>query len=186
MVVIKKYSNRRLYDTELSRYITLDELAARVRAGGDVRVQDAKTGADLTQPTLAQIILESRGAARLLPTPLLVSLIRMDDHDLTEFLGKYMAWALQIYHQARRGVQAMMPFSPFNLFGMPTLGGFPSPPAYQAPFAPPLNASQPDFEPDDVAQELDEMPRAEKAEVARLREELAELKAVVLSGRERK
>ena len=65
MTVVKKYSNRRLYDTGDSRYITLEELAEKVRAGAEVRVIDAKTDEDLTQSTLAQIILESRGAARL-------------------------------------------------------------------------------------------------------------------------
>ena len=60
-VIVKKYANRRLYDGEESRYVTLDELAAKVKRGTDVRVFDAVTGEDLTQATFAQIILESRG-----------------------------------------------------------------------------------------------------------------------------
>lgn len=111
-VVIKKYGNRRLYDTEESRYITLEELAASIRAGTDVRVVDAKSGADLTQSTLAQIILESRGASRLLPVPLLVQLIRMGDEALAEFLGRYLSAALELYQQARQGAQAVAPFNP--------------------------------------------------------------------------
>ena len=112
-VVVKKYSNRRLYDTGESRYITLDELAAKIRTGQDVRVIDAKTNADLTQATLAQIILESRRAARLLPVPLLTQLIRMGDDALAEFFSKYMSFALELYVQARQGAQAMAPFNPF-------------------------------------------------------------------------
>ena len=112
-VVVKKYSNRRLYDTGESRYITLDELAAKIRTGRDVRVIDAKTNADLTQATLAQIILESRRAARLLPVPLLTQLIRMGDDALAEFFSKYMSFALEFYVQARQGAQAMAPFNPF-------------------------------------------------------------------------
>ena len=112
-VVVKKYSNRRLYDTGESRYITLDELAAKIRTGQDVRVIDAKTNADLTQATLAQIILESRRAARLLPVPLLTQLIRMGDDALAEFFSKYMSFALEFYVQARQGAQAMAPFNPF-------------------------------------------------------------------------
>jgi len=81
-VIVKKYSNRRLYDTEGSSYVTLEELADKIRQGADVRVLDAKTGEDLTQATLTQIILESRGAARLLPIPLLLQLIRMGDDAL--------------------------------------------------------------------------------------------------------
>jgi len=85
MRIVKKYSNRRLYDTDESRYITLDELAQLVRGGSDVFVQDAKSGEDLTQVTLAHVILESRGGGRLLPVPLLVQMIRMGDDALAEF-----------------------------------------------------------------------------------------------------
>lgn len=113
-MVVKKYGNRRLYDTESSRYITLEELAARIRAGDDVQVVDAKTGADLTQTTLAQVILESRGAARLLPVPLLKQLIRMGDDALAEFFGRYVTWALEVYLQMRHGAQAILPFTPLG------------------------------------------------------------------------
>ena len=63
-MIVKKYANRRLYDMDSSRYVTLEELAERIRAGADVKVLDAKTNEDFTQPTLAQIILESRGASK--------------------------------------------------------------------------------------------------------------------------
>src|SRR5207253_10077388 len=112
-LLIKKYGNRRLYDTARSRYITLEELAEIVRREDSVRVVDAKTGEDLTTSTLAQIIVEGRGAARLLPVPLLVQLIRMRDDALAEFLGQYVTWALQVYLQAKEGVQAMAPLNPF-------------------------------------------------------------------------
>ena len=70
-MLIKKYTNRRLYDTDASCYITLEDLAQRVKDGAEVRVVDAKSGADLTQPTLTQILMESRGGQALLPAPLL-------------------------------------------------------------------------------------------------------------------
>jgi polyhydroxyalkanoate synthesis repressor PhaR len=111
-MLIKKYSNRRLYDTETSRYITLDELADRVRAGANVRVVDAQNDDDLTQATLAQVILESRHAAELLPVPLLVQLIRMRDDALAEFFGRYVSWALEVYLRARQGAEAMAQFNP--------------------------------------------------------------------------
>ena len=63
-MLVKKYANRRLYDMEASPYVTLEELAERIRAGAEARVVDAKTNDDITQSTLAQIILESRGAAK--------------------------------------------------------------------------------------------------------------------------
>src|SRR5688500_20182176 len=102
MVTIKKYGNRRLYDTDQSRYVTLEELADTVREGGDVRVVDAKTGEDLTQATLAQMILESRGASKLLPIPFLVQLIRMGDDAVAEFFGRWLIAALEGYLQAKQ------------------------------------------------------------------------------------
>jgi polyhydroxyalkanoate synthesis repressor PhaR len=138
-VLVKKYGNRRLYDTDRSRYVTLEQVGEIVRAGEDVRVVDAKSGTDLTAPTLAQIIIEGRGAARLLPVPLLVQLIRMGDDALAEFLGQYMTWALEVYLQARHGAQSMSPFNPF--LGSPFAGGVSrmfglGPPGHAAPVAP--------------------------------------------------
>ena len=111
-IVIKKYGNRRLYDTGLSRYVTLEELEGRIKKGDDVRVLDAKTNDDLTQEALAQIILESRGAARLLPVPLLTQLIRMKDEHLAEFFGRYVSSALELYQTARSGAEAVAPYVP--------------------------------------------------------------------------
>ena len=111
-IVIKKYGNRRLYDTGHSRYVTLEELEDRIRKGDDVRVLDAKTNEDLTQQTLAQVILESRGAARLLPVPLLLQLIRMKDEHLAEFFGRYVSSALELYLSARSSAEAVAPYVP--------------------------------------------------------------------------
>jgi len=127
-MLVKKYGNRRLYDTEQSRYLRLDELAERIRAGADVRVVDARTDADLTAPTLAQIIFEDRNAARLLPVPVLVQLIRLGDDALGEFLGRYVSWALELYLQARQGAAGMYnPFLPFLSGPMATRPPAPEP-----------------------------------------------------------
>lgn len=112
MMLVKKYGNRRLYDTESSRYITLEELTQKIRSGTDARVIDAKTNRDLTQETLTQIIIESRGAGSLLPAQLLHQLIRLGDDALAEFLGRYVQGALELYLQARRSSQSVMPFNP--------------------------------------------------------------------------
>ena len=101
--LIKKYGNRRLYDTGESRYITLDELAQKIRGGSDVRVVDAKTSEDLTQATLTQIILESGSAHRTLPIPLLTQMIRLGDDSLGEFFSRYVTAALEMYLAAKRG-----------------------------------------------------------------------------------
>ncbi|HSP18265.1 MAG TPA: polyhydroxyalkanoate synthesis regulator DNA-binding domain-containing protein, partial [Myxococcaceae bacterium] len=111
-MLVKKYGNRRLYDTDESRYVRLDDIAERIRAGADVQVVDAKTGSDLTAPTLAQIIFEDRNAARLLPVPLLLQLIRMGDGPLADFLGRYVSWALEMYLQAQSGLGGL--YSPFS------------------------------------------------------------------------
>ncbi len=112
-MTVKKYSNRRLYDTSDSRYITLEDLAEKVRQGEDVRVVDAKTGEDLTAATLTQVIVEGRGAARLLPVSLLIQLVRLGDDALAEFLGQYVRWALEIYLNAKQGHQQASPYNPF-------------------------------------------------------------------------
>lgn len=118
--LVKKYGNRRLYDTSDSRYITLEELAERIRDGADVRVQDAKTGEDLTQATLTQIIIEGRGAARFLSVPLLTQLVRMGDDVLGDFLGRYLTASLELYVQARQGVQAVQTMGQYSpLAGLP-------------------------------------------------------------------
>ena len=111
-VVIKKYGNRRLYDTGDSRYVTLDELATKVRTGLDVRVLDAQTNEDLTQATLTQIVLETGHAAKFLPVQLLLQMIRLSDDSLAEFFSRYVTSALDLYLQAKRGVQSLSSYNP--------------------------------------------------------------------------
>lgn len=87
--LIKKYPNRRLYDTRTSTYITLGDAKSLVLAGLDFKVVDAKTGDDLTRSVLLQIIVEAESAgAPLLTTELLASLIRLYGHPLQGALGK--------------------------------------------------------------------------------------------------
>jgi len=112
MILIKRYSNRRLYDTDKSSYITMAELADTIRKGAEVRVVDAKTNEDLTQSTLTQIIIEGRGANRLLPVPLLMKLVRLGDDALAEFFGRYMSISLELYLQLKRGAQGVQPYFP--------------------------------------------------------------------------
>lgn len=75
--VIKRYANRKLYDTRTKRYLALDEVATLVRAGEDVKVEDADTGEDMTAPVLAKIVAEGgRGGLPIVSQNLLVDLIR--------------------------------------------------------------------------------------------------------------
>ncbi|MCC7382833.1 MAG: hypothetical protein IT384_13435 [Deltaproteobacteria bacterium] len=192
-VVVKKYSNRRLYDTAESRYITLEELADTIRSGKDARVFDAKTGEDLTQATLTQIILESRRASRLLPIPLLTQLIRMSDDALAEFFGRYMTWALELYLQAKQGASVIAPYNPFATLPFAAanaLARFFTPPApgWNAgpPPRPPVDEREP---PEDRGPEGGAAPPASpdapEEDLAALKREVEELKRVLLKRPER-
>jgi polyhydroxyalkanoate synthesis repressor PhaR len=78
--LIKRYESRKLYDTEESRYVSLEEIAAWVRQGQEVRVVDNATGADVTSQTLTQVILEEgRRGTSLLPSELLHELVRLGE-----------------------------------------------------------------------------------------------------------
>ncbi|MEL6342608.1 MAG: polyhydroxyalkanoate synthesis regulator DNA-binding domain-containing protein [Myxococcota bacterium] len=77
MRIIKKYSNRRLYDTTTSSYINLDDLATLIRAGESVQILDAKSSQDLTRSILFQVLIDSQQTLELLPVPLLHRMIRM-------------------------------------------------------------------------------------------------------------
>lgn len=89
---IKKYANRRLYNTGTSTYVTLEDLAAMVKDGEDFLVYDAKTGDDITRSVLAQIIFEQENKAgqNLLPTTFLRQLIRFYGDSMQMVVPKYL------------------------------------------------------------------------------------------------
>jgi polyhydroxyalkanoate synthesis repressor PhaR len=105
-VVIKKYGNRRLYDTSGSRYVNLDEIAALIRKGKPVQVVDAKTGEDLTRVTLTQIITEdAKDKPTGLPLELLRQLIVASDQTRQEFVMWYLKSAFDAYQNVQDAVQ---------------------------------------------------------------------------------
>jgi len=96
--VIKKYPNRRLYDTGTSTYITLDEVRQLVMAHEDFVVRDAKTGEDLTRSILLQIILEEEAAgAPILTEAVLANIIRFYGHAMQGFMGAYLEKNIQAF-----------------------------------------------------------------------------------------
>lgn len=106
LIVIKKYGNRRLYDTGASRYVNLDDLAAHIRAGREVRVVDAKSGKDLTRVVLTQIITEdAKDKPTGLPLELLRQLIIASDEVRQEFLMWYLKSAFDTYQKLQDTVQ---------------------------------------------------------------------------------
>jgi polyhydroxyalkanoate synthesis repressor PhaR len=108
-VVIKKYGNRRLYDTAASRYVNLDEIAGIIRQGKVVRIVDAKTGRDLTRVTLTQIITEdARDKPTGLPLELLRQLIVASDEVRQEFVMWYLKSAFDAYDKVQGAVQSRL------------------------------------------------------------------------------
>jgi polyhydroxyalkanoate synthesis repressor PhaR len=96
--IIKKYSNRRLYDTEKNRYITLQQVADLIKEGRQVEVIDAKSNDDVTSYILTQVILEgARKKNFLLPVPLLHLFIRYGETILSEFFEKYLHQVIKNY-----------------------------------------------------------------------------------------
>jgi len=95
-VIIKKYANRRLYNTETSSYVTLEDLGEMVRSERDFLVYDAKTGEDLTHSVLTQIIVEEEGksGSNLLPIGFLRQLIRFYGHSIEQLVPKYLEFSL--------------------------------------------------------------------------------------------
>ena len=97
-VVIKKYNNRRLYDTEKNAYVTLAALAEMIKEGRQIEVVDAQTKEDVTAFTLTQIILEEAKKKNfLLPVPLLHLMIQFGETVLSEFFEKYLQQVVKNY-----------------------------------------------------------------------------------------
>jgi polyhydroxyalkanoate synthesis repressor PhaR len=108
-VTIKKYANRRLYDTERSCYITLDDLGAMVRDGRDFRVVDAKSGEDITHNVLTQIIMdeETRGET-LLPVNFLRQLIGMYGDKMQSMVPQYLEASMATFRKNQQDVRAAL------------------------------------------------------------------------------
>jgi len=122
IVTIRKYPNRRLYDTASRRYVNLEDLADMIRQGAEIRVVDAKTGDDLTRVVLTQIIVEdAKGQPTGLPLELLRQLIMASDRAGQEFLMWYLKNAFETYQRVQ--ATALSPIQMVKSF----LGGQESP-----------------------------------------------------------
>ena len=100
-VTIKKYANRRLYDTESSSYVTLDRLAQMIREGRDFVVVDARSGEDITHQVLTQIIVEeeARGGSTMLPVNFLRQLIGMYGNSMQGMVPQYLESAMASFQK---------------------------------------------------------------------------------------
>jgi len=107
--VIKKYPNRRLYDTEISSYITIEDVRQLIVDGEDFEVRDAKTGEDLTRQVLLQIITEhEQDGQPMLSTQLLSQIIRFYGDSLQGFMGSYLDRSMQTFLEQQQQFRQQM------------------------------------------------------------------------------
>lgn len=150
--MIKKYANRRLYNTGSSSYVTLETLSEMVRAGVDFVVQDAKTGEDITRSVLAQIIFEqeSRGQ-NLLPAAFLRQLIRFYGDSMQSLLPSYLEMSMETFsrgqerlrEQFRHAFQGKNPIVAFEDQARQNMAMFEQAMRLWAPFAAGMNQTEP-------------------------------------------
>jgi len=142
-VTIKKYSNRRLYDSTNKRYVTLDDIGALIREGNEVKVIDSQTGADISKVILIQVVLESeKNKEDILPVSFLHMLIKYGNKVAKDFFENYFLMMFQPYFSVQEnfkknirlwqemgwfppGVKLPPNFDLMDLSEMPAGGEFP-------------------------------------------------------------
>jgi polyhydroxyalkanoate synthesis repressor PhaR len=136
LLEIRKYSNRRYYDTTQSRHLTLEEIRDRVREGYDVRVTDSKTSQDITPKILTQIILDLDSVKlELFPAKLLAQLIRTNDQLVMGFYDRFFGQALEAFLHYQRLMESQLAQGSM----MPSM--FPPMPAWSQAFSNPVHTS---------------------------------------------
>ena len=168
-VIVKKYANRRLYNTATSSYVTLDDLAKMIKEGGDFVAQDAKTGEDITRSVLTQIIVEQEQKGQnLLPTSFLRQLISFYGDSMQFLVPGYLEQAMlafaQNQEQMRRNLQAtfgIFPFGQFEEMGKQNMALFERALRMLAPYSLEGRPSSPDTGP---SRANDEDPRLKRLE----------------------
>jgi polyhydroxyalkanoate synthesis repressor PhaR len=143
-VVVKKYANRRLYNTATSTYVTLDDLAKMIKDGGDFVAYDAKTGEDITRSVLTQIIVEQEHKGQnLLPISFLRQLISLYGDSMQFLVPGYLEQAMIAFarnqQQMRKNLQAtfgVFPFGQFEEMGKQNMALFERALRMLAPYSP--------------------------------------------------
>ena len=117
--IIKKYPNRRLYDTEISSYVTLEDVRQLIVEGESFEVRDARTGADLTRSVLLQILAEHEDIGQpIFSTQLLTTVIRFYGDSLQGIIGSYLERSIQLFseqQQQLRGTLGSVVQAPWSL-----------------------------------------------------------------------
>lgn len=173
-IVIKKYANRRLYNTETSSYITLEHLAEMTREGRDFQVFDARTGEDITRSVLTQIVMEGEaGGQTMLPVSFLRQIIAMYGDSMQAMVPHYLEASMAAFaeNHAKFRDAAMKPFEQLakqNLAMFQAATDMMTGGRFRMPERPPERAPEPPPA---------EKPAASAEELALLREQLAALQA---------
>lgn len=178
-LLVKRYASRRLYNTETSDYVTLDDIATFIRAGREVQIIDLKSGDDLTRQYLLQIIAEheSRGE-NVLPVDVLTDLVRSYSTQAQSVVPEFLAMSFEMLREGQSKVMEQMGSVPNPMAGVP---GFEAMKAQQQAFMkamtggmaawPGPEASQSEPEPESGAGDLE----AIKAQLSALQEQLSKL-----------
>ncbi|MCX7282636.1 MAG: polyhydroxyalkanoate synthesis repressor PhaR [Novosphingobium sp.] len=172
-VIIKKYANRRLYNTSTSSYITLDHLAQMVKENVDFKVMDAKTGADLTHAILTQIIMDEEAAGeQMLPTNFLRQLISMYGNSMQAFLPSYLEASMDHFREnqvkMRKAIEESLGANPLAQIAQRNMEMFK---AAAAAFVP---ATQGTVEPETPAADVDDLDALRK-QMAEMQKKLDQL-----------
>jgi polyhydroxyalkanoate synthesis repressor PhaR len=189
-VVVKKYANRRLYNTATSSYVTLDDLATMIKEGGDFVVYDAKTGEDITRSVLTQIIVEQEQKGQnLLPISFLRQLISFYGDSMQFLVPGYLEQAMTAFtgnqEQMRNSLRAtfgMFPFGQFEEMGKQNIALFQRALKILSPYARDMAPAATEAPPAKDATREPEDPRLRRLEtqIEALRQQLEAL------GRDRK
>ncbi len=169
-IIIKKYANRRLYNTTSSSYITLDDLARMTREGLDFQVLDAKTGSDITHQILTQIIMdeEASGNEQMLPISFLRQLISMYGNSMQALLPHYLEASMENFQTNQRKLQDVLKES----MGGTTLAKMAE--TNMAMFKAATSAFMPKAEGEQTAEDAAEPAKSED-ELSMLRAQMAEM-----------
>ncbi len=174
-VIIKKYANRRLYNTKSSSYITLDHLAKMTRDGVEFKVLDAKTGADITHSILTQIIMEeeSAGGEQMLPVNFLRQLIGMYGNSMQSLVPHYLEASMEHFRtnqsKLSEAFEASLGSTPLAKLAQQNLAMFK---AAAAAFMPAMEPEKPAAEEPTQADDLAAL-RAQMAEMQKKLDKLA-------------
>jgi polyhydroxyalkanoate synthesis repressor PhaR len=187
-VIIKKYANRRLYNTQTSSYVTLDHLCEMVKKGVEFEVRDARTGEDITRSVLTQIIFEEEGKGQhLLPIQFLRQLIGFYGDSLQAFVPSYLEMSMESFIKNQEDMRqkfaeafgARMGFKDFGMkefeaLTRQNLAMFDRAMRMFSPFGPPPG-SPPPKEPPQASPARDDEIRELKDQLAAMRQQIADL-----------